>query len=187
LFNTLSFSLGITAATKLLEIFRVKTRSDATTVVDPITKLKFEHLRDKITMLRHAAVYRRTHKKPLVLGLLNKQLTKENYNIFKKAMTIKKCSYQLFSLVVVLFTLECMGEKMLCVWRPCISFISCSSSCLQNSCLRLVRFAHKMSLKLCLVFCLFIFPSIYYYIFRKLIVCVLNFELRGLFLCIKYG
>jgi len=51
-------------------------------------------------MFRHAAEYRRTHKKPLVLGLLglnwnaalylNEQLTKENYNIFKKAMTMKK-------------------------------------------------------------------------------------------------
>jgi len=50
-------------------------------------------------MLRHAAEYRRTHKKPLVLGLLglnsntaiylNEQLTKEKYNIFKKAMTLK--------------------------------------------------------------------------------------------------
>jgi len=138
-------------------------------------------------MLRHAAEYRRTHKKPQVLGLLNKQLTKENYNIFKKSNDYKKGSYQLFSLVVVLFTLECMGEKMLCVWRPCISFISCSSSCLQNSCLRLFRFPHKISLKLCLDFCIFIFPSIYYYIFRKLIVCVLNFELRDLFLCIRYG
>jgi len=51
-------------------------------------------------MFRHAAEYRRTHKKPLVLGLLglnwnaalylNEQLAKENYNIFKKAMTMKK-------------------------------------------------------------------------------------------------
>jgi len=88
LFNTLSFSLGITPAPKLLEIFRVKTRNETSTIVDPIIKLKFEHLRDKISMLRHAAEYRRTHKKPLVLGLLglnsnaaiylNEQITKEN-------------------------------------------------------------------------------------------------------------
>jgi len=60
LFNKLSFSLGITPAPKLLEIFRVKTRNETSIIIDPIVKLKFEHLRDKITMLRHAAEYRRT-------------------------------------------------------------------------------------------------------------------------------
>jgi len=50
-------------------------------------------------MLRHAAEYRLTYKKSPVLGLLclksnaaiylNKQLTKEKYKIFKKAMTMK--------------------------------------------------------------------------------------------------
>jgi len=51
-------------------------------------------------MLQHAAEYRCTHKKPLVLGLLGlnsnatiyliEQLKKKTYNIFKKAMTRKK-------------------------------------------------------------------------------------------------
>jgi len=72
---------------------------------------------------------------------------------------------------------------MLSVWRPCINIISYSSNCLQNTSLRLVRFAHKISINLCLEFFLFIFPSIYYYTFRKLIVCVLNFDLRELFFC----
>jgi len=55
-------------------------------------------------VLLHAAEYRPTHKKPLVLGLLglnsnaaiylNGQLPKENYNIFKKAMTMKKQKLQ---------------------------------------------------------------------------------------------
>jgi len=44
LFNTLSFSLGITPAPKLLEIFRVRTRNEMSTIVDPIKKTQIRAL-----------------------------------------------------------------------------------------------------------------------------------------------
>jgi len=48
LFNTLSFSLRITPESKLLQIFRTRTRKETSSIVDQIIQLKFEHLRDKI-------------------------------------------------------------------------------------------------------------------------------------------
>jgi len=42
LFNTLSFSLKNTPAPKLLKIFRVKTRNETSTIVDPLIKIKFD-------------------------------------------------------------------------------------------------------------------------------------------------
>ncbi|KAH8349009.1 hypothetical protein KR084_008982 [Drosophila pseudotakahashii] len=100
LFNTLSFSIGVTPAPRLRDIFRVKPANRANTIVDPIIIVKLDNQSEKIRLLHAAATFRREAKQQLTLRLmgfdsdaliyLNEQLTKENYNIFKEAMKMKK-------------------------------------------------------------------------------------------------
>ncbi|XP_070068088.1 uncharacterized protein [Drosophila takahashii] len=100
LFNRLCFSLHLTPPPLVRSIYRVRPRQTGQTLVDPIIHIKMEHVREKATLLRAIGAYRRTTKTQLSLQLIglespaliyiNEQLTKHNYEVFKRAMHLKK-------------------------------------------------------------------------------------------------
>lgn len=106
IFNTLCFSLDVAPTPRLRDIFRV--RQSAVSTADPTIIIRLESAHDKVNLLRAAANLRRNSKQQLSLQLLgfetrgvvpiylNEQLTKENYNIFKEAIRMKK-QKQLFA------------------------------------------------------------------------------------------
>ncbi|XP_041449628.1 uncharacterized protein LOC121404360 [Drosophila obscura] len=83
------------------DIYRMRPNKNLShSIVDPIIIVKLELVRDKAALLRNIGMYRRETKQPLTLQLLglnspapvyvNEQLTRENYQIFREALKMKK-------------------------------------------------------------------------------------------------
>ncbi|XP_041448472.1 uncharacterized protein LOC121404026 [Drosophila obscura] len=80
IFNNLCLSLNHTPAPAIRDIYRMRPNKNLShSIVDPIIIVKLERVRDKAALLRNIApVY------------VNEQLTRENYQIFREALKMKK-------------------------------------------------------------------------------------------------
>jgi len=94
IFNSLCFALNITPTPRPLDIFRVRPGKAASSIVDPAILIKLKHLGDKAKILEAIGQHRRDKKPQPNLQMLgfdsealfyvNEQLTRENYELFRK-------------------------------------------------------------------------------------------------------